>query len=497
MTDKDPPRDSFDAAITQERLVPLAGGDPEARTDRRGPVRSAPLERTPDPPLVDPYAGKPAPPPAAVVRGRGKDKAAPRTVDPPPEEISAPPKRRWGKAALIVLAVALSLLGFAGTYAALNWDGLVQGSVERQAKSRGFGIRVGKLSSQGLVPWDGKKPEIVLENVKLTSQEQGDLEIDVELLTIQLEGTFPSFEPKSIAAKGVFISSPNVPALVALERDAKQGELSKTPFKLSDVRLRVASLSEAVPATVVGKASEITGSAGEIRFADMTLEVPIPFVDLTLGPASADVTRKEGQTKVVFDDLKAVTLALDDEAKKASVQVAPLSSSVVDKLLGIALPTMTVSGSASLAVAGKDAPNGSFNAVLDGFVPPHPKELNGIVFGGKTKVSSNFRLSDDAVALDNVAIEAGSFKLKGTGKVTLGEGGALSLDLKGSVPCSELAISAISSHLGTAAGLLTRGLASGRLGGTVSVHVTVEAKLNDLEHAKVVPSAYIGCKVSL
>jgi len=251
-----------------------------------------------------------------------------------------------------------------------------------------------------------------------------------------------------------------------------------------------------LPVTVVARASEIAGTGGAIRFSDVSLELPIPFVDLKLGPASADVERALGKTSIRFDDLKAVTFSLDDQAKQAIVDLAPLSSSVVDKLIGTDLPEMTLSGNAVVDVSKKE-PSGTFSALLDGYIPPHPRELNGIVFGKKTKVTGSFHLEGKTIKLDSIAIEAGAFKLAGAGKLTLDNGGFMTLELKGSVPCADLASSAIGSHLGSAAGLITGGLASGRLGGTVGVNVSVEAKLTDIEHAKVIPSAYISCKLSL
>mgnify|MGYP007080410020 CR=1 FL=1 len=479
MTEKTPPEDPFDAAVTEERL----------------PARfiAKPIERTPDPPLSDPYAAakRAAPQPVAP-----ETKRAAKQESEPPASVATSKPRRWLKPLLVTMALLLSVLGFGATYVALNFENLVRGSVTSKAKERGFTIRVGEIEAVGLLPWESEKPSIVMRDVKLTGTEYPDLEIEAESLEIALGGTFPSFEPQAIVAKNAFINAPDVPSLVALEKSAKEGALSKTPFTLKGARLRVGSLSEALPVTVVARASEIAGTGGAIRFSDVSLELPIPFVDLKLGPASADVERALGKTSIRFDDLKAVTFSLDDQAKQAIVDLAPLSSSVVDKLIGTDLPEMTLSGNAVVDVSKKE-PSGTFSALLDGYIPPHPRELNGIVFGKKTKVTGSFHLEGKTIKLDSIAIEAGAFKLAGAGKLTLDNGGFMTLELKGSVPCADLASSAIGSHLGSAAGLITGGLASGRLGGTVGVNVSVEAKLTDIEHAKVIPSAYISCKLSL
>ncbi len=506
MTDKTPPEDPFDAAVTEERLLALPAGGPDSKTLPRGhqplPAR---IERTVDPPLSDPYAAKPAKKAAAKIEPAAEKpsrKAASVPVDVPPGEpaadsLVAPRGRRWLKPVLIAGAVSLSVVGFGLTYVALNFDNLVQSSVKGKAKERGFGIRAGEVKSTGLLPWQSGKPGITVSDVKLVGEEHPELEIEADSVKVALGGTFPSFEPKSILVENAYINSPDIPSLIALEKSAKSGTLSKTPFKLTNARLRVASVSKAVPVTVVGRASEISGEGGAIRFSDVTLELPIPFVDLKLGPASADVTRGDGKTTVRFDSLKQATFALDDAAKTASLELSPMTSGEIDKLLGTDLPEMKVSGSASVDVSQEAGPSGTFAGLLDGYVPPHPRELNGIVFGGKTKVNGSFHIEDKAIKLDSLAIEAGSFKLSGAGSVTLVNGGFMTLDLKGSVPCAELASSAIGSHLGSAAGMLSGALASGRLTGSVSVTVKVEAKLTDIEHAKVIPSAFVGCKVSI
>lgn len=501
MTDKTPPEDPFDAAVTEERLVPLPAGGPDSKTLPRGhkPL-PAPIERTPDPPLSDPYAAKPAkktPKRAEKVEPAADKPASRGPNEPPVESLSAPRPRRWLKPVLLVGAVGLSVVGFGLTYVALNFDNLVQGSVKNKAKERGFGIRAGEVKSQGLLPWQKGKPGITVTDVKLVGEEHPELEVEADSVVIDLGGRFPSYEPKSIKVENAYINSPDIPSLIALEKSAKSGTLSKTPFKLTNARLRVASISKAVPVTVVGRATEISGDRGAIRFSDVTLELPIPFVDLKLGPASADVTRADGKTTVVFDSLKQASFSLDDAAKTATVDLTPMASGEIDKLLGTDLPEMKVSGNASVDVSQEAGPSGTFAGVLDGYVPPHPRELNGIVFGGKTKVNGNFHIEDKTIKLDSLALEAGSFKLAGTGNVTLVNGGFMTLEMKGSVPCADLASSAIGSHLGATAGLISGALASGRLTGSVSVTVKVEAKLTDIEHAKVIPSAFVGCKVSI
>ena len=160
------------------------------------------------------------------------------------------------------------------------------------------------------------------------------------------------------------------------------------------------------------------------------------------------------------------------------------------------LPAMKISGSVTANVGGKKAKSGSFSLLLDGYIPPHPKEASGIVFGKQTKLSGNVRVDGLIVYLNDLNVEAGSFKLQGSGSVNFLTG-SIELRLRGNIACSELAVSAVSAHLGREAAILTRGLASGRLGGTVGVRVSVDGKLSDIANVKIVPSAMVGCNISL
>ena len=271
----------------------------------------------------------------------------------------------------------------------------------------------------------------------------------------------------------------------------------------SDVRLAWTVEEGAAPWLTVSDGSITSdGKSGELNAGAASVG------GVALGKVSTSFTSDATGVRLAIGKTKSaeapITARLTTSPKPPRVDLAlrPVKLESLSAALGLALPApgATAQGRVELTLGkrgGAEAIEGRAELTLDGYLPPHPRELNGIVFGGKTKVNGSFHIEDKAIKLDSVAIEAGSFKLSGAGSVTLVNGGFMTLDLKGSVPCAELASSAIGSHLGSAAGMLSGALASGRLTGSVSVTVKVEAKLTDIEHAKVIPSAFVGCKVSI
>jgi hypothetical protein len=138
--------------------------------------------------------------------------------------------------------------------------------------------------------------------------------------------------------------------------------------------------------------------------------------------------------------------------------------------------------------------------VVKGYTPPHPRELDGILFGDTTTVRSKFQLAADlgSVKLTTLTVEAGALSLTGAGDVVReGLDARVSLKLKGAIPCTSLATSAAVARLGGGLGRLAGGLAAGAVTGNVSVALSVDGKASDVKGAKITQSARIGCKVSI
>jgi hypothetical protein len=146
------------------------------------------------------------------------------------------------------------------------------------------------------------------------------------------------------------------------------------------------------------------------------------------------------------------------------------------------------------------AVDGTLRLSVKGYTPPHPKELDGILFGDVTTVKSKFQLAADfgSAKLTGLTAEAGALTLTGNGDVVReGTDARVSLKLKGSLACTALAQSAAMAKLGPLLGSIAGVAAAGALKGNVAVSITVEAKASDVKGAKITQSASIGCKVAV
>ncbi|HEY6077648.1 MAG TPA: hypothetical protein VIW29_02530, partial [Polyangiaceae bacterium] len=192
-------------------------------------------------------------------------------------------------------------------------------------------------------------------------------------------------------------------------------------------------------------------------------------------------------------------------AGKMLVVLTPTKLGLLGQGLGIPLPLPDViaSGDVELALppglTGGEV-KGKLRSSLKGFVPPHPPELDGFVFGDLTTFDTDLSLdaTRDRVSLTNAKLQAGKFQLTGGGSIVRqGPSATVDVLLKGTLPCDALAGAAAESRLGQ---LLGR--ASGRQGkrtalsivrGDVSVEVGIQGNSLDLLHAKLTQKIGIGC----
>ena len=208
--------------------------------------------------------------------------------------------------------------------------------------------------------------------------------------------------------------------------------------------------------------------------------------------------------------------ALEECKLRATLDTAPRPMKLVASLPSIAvadvfraramtapkaLADVRVEGTTTVLL-GASEPKGGFpgtaSFVLSGFVPPHPRELDGIVFGKKTRLDAAFEITPDLaeVRISKATMKAGAFELAGPGNVKReGQDARISFDLKGSVPCSELGASAVGAHVEGFVGDILKGVARFGLGGAVGVRVLVDADTRALDQAKVEQTATVGCRL--
>ncbi len=411
--------------------------------------------------------------------------------DEAPAEASAPPGRRWPWILLGVLIVLLLGGGVGALVLSRYLPSMAGDRAVAGAKERGFDLGFQSIDVEGVLPWDDEPARITLKGVKLKNVAAPDVSIDVEQVSVTMKG----LDPASVDVVGPSVYAPSLPALFAFEDAIKSGPSKSIPVTSTDVRLRVDRIAETLPLAVVAEAKQITAKDGVIEIEGLTIEPSIPFVDLGIPPVSVSVEREEDRMWLRFADVKAMRLGVNRAATRAFLELDGLGSGDLPKWLPIGLPGKSVTGKLDIALSGPDALSGSFDAAVKGYVPPHPRELQGILFGDTTKVSSKVKLDGMTVLFDDFSIKAGSLELKGGGN--LGLSGTLKLDLKGVVPCSSLAVSAIAAHLGPTASMVAGRLARGRLAGNVETRVTVEADVRDVAKAKVIPSAFVRCSIAI
>ena len=227
-------------------------------------------------------------------------------------------------------------------------------------------------------------------------------------------------------------------------------------------------------------------------------------VGATWVPAATSVALGLGETDLARAPVK-VSIDFSTPKPRVAFELLPTELERLAKPFAVPLPVHGVFASASVGLefASKEAPfpgQGAVRAKLRGFIPPHPAELDGFVFGDTTEVQSNLAWSPDGktVTLSESRITAGKFVLDGGGTLERASDAAtLKLDLRGSLPCDALASAAAESRvgrlLGRPQGSRAGSVAHQAIGGSVGVRVQVSASTNNLAAASVKRSIGIGC----
>jgi hypothetical protein len=228
--------------------------------------------------------------------------------------------------------------------------------------------------------------------------------------------------------------------------------------------------------------------------------VPIGRVSTSFSADGSGVTVDIGKAASGEAPLTArVTTA--EQQPRVDLTLRPVKLASLGAALGLALPAAeaVASGRAELTLGkrgGAEDVEGSASLLLDGWLPPHPREVAGIFGGKRTSIAARFSVAENRtkVTLSDVVVHAGKLALKGTGAVTrAGDHAVATLELAGAVACADLARAAAKDALG---GLLGE-IAGGAVEGSVTVHVSVEADSRDLRDPKVRPRFGVGCGLKL
>ncbi len=427
---------------------------------------------------------------AAPADGHDEPGEAPDGLD---DSAAKPPKKsRLGLKIALVVVSTLAVLGVLGAvWVKAFLPDLIRAEAIRRAQVLGIDLEFARFEARGVLPWDAGPEVVELEDVRATLRAAPGARVRATRAVVELSG----HEPVRVTLDGLVVSADRLDALAALMKAGQAEPLSRVPFEAEDARVSISMLAEAAPIPVEVGAARIAVENGELVLDGLQAAPAIPF--FAIEPLPITLERRETASVVRSRSLPGVTIELDDAATHATFTLDAMNPQALSKLLHADLPKMTLVGVVEVDLRKRLAPEATFDLRLVGFVPPHPPELGGIVFGKETRATGAVRLVGKTLEITAITLKAGSLSLKGSGEADPLGTGKLSLTLKGSIGCAELAASAVGAHFGWEGSLLTGRLARGRLTGTVGVTIEVRSRIDDLEHATASPSAVIRCGVKL
>jgi hypothetical protein len=399
----------------------------------------------------------------------------------------------------LLIALAIVVVGLGAMLALLTWyvPRYIEQRVAAEARARGVELVAGDVS----FGWQW----LQVSNAKIALIGAPSIRAQVALIDVELAG----FQPQRIELSGVDARVTGTLPRVLLEL----GEWTKRnpsaydlPLVASRLELRVAETPGALPWLAVSRGFLTRTVAGAAFSAESC-----KLSGFELGRVGAGFSKQGSAVKLGFGDQSAQAAPLTLEASwgnaggSLNTVLAPTKLGLLSAGLGVPLPfpEVVVSGDTTLgfATAALDSEAaGKSHFELKGWIPPHPPELSGFVFGDVTTIDSDLKLSSDRnrVTLSNTKLKAGKFELAGSGTIVRENLDlAADIELEGALPCDALAGAAAESRLGQLLGRVSarqgRRTAQAVVGGTVTVVIEVHARLSKLADARLVRRIGVGC----
>lgn len=235
------------------------------------------------------------------------------------------------------------------------------------------------------------------------------------------------------------------------------------------------------------------------------------FLGVDLGKVGAGFAREGSAIALGFGEADFSKAPLRVEISpalatpSATFTLSPIAAERLAKPLGIALPVPGVIVSAETTLTFPRGGlaglvNGTTNITLKGYVPPHPFELDGFIFGDTTSFNATFTMPPirDRIVLTDAHVKTGTFELRGTGLLARGtDHSQVTLDMHGELPCNALAAveaeSRLSKILGADLGAEGGKIAQKLVAGSVAIGLKVTADTRNLAAAKIERTIGIGC----
>lgn len=395
----------------------------------------------------------------------------------------------------MVLASIGSVLVGIGALALLIVPRWVEARVLAEARERGVELVPGAISYG--IGW------VRIEDARLSLREVAKLSMRVEQIDIALSGLSPTrFTLENLRAEALGDLLPLLQNLRAWA-DAN-GSALEQPVWIKPLSVRLGEAPEIAPRiSIDGAELQIQGDRAVLT----AKQVHAFGRSLGVFRIYRQGTRVRLDLPLAHGSLDKPTLSLalaeeKDGIRKIDATLAPILVSQVGAILDLPLPEPSVEVSGRLGVlipsAGSDnAPvRGRTEVVLKGYLPPHPAELNGFVFGDTTQVGAGFLIEPERlrVVIDPATLRAGRFELQGKGEIVAeGLDARLTLFLSGSLPCNALAGAAAETRLGSALGRVAGKAARTVVSGSVGVRILVEVKASSFSRPQILKTITPGC----
>jgi hypothetical protein len=406
---------------------------------------------------------------------------------------------------LLYVCVALGILGVLTAAIVLFW--FLPGYVERRARSEaerhGVIIEGGRFSF-GLHWVQIEKPRLKLVGVRSIVANVGIIDVGIA-----------DFKPQGIELRGVEALVVGSVANVALELSRwtkTYPHAYQLPVSARNLHVQFREQTDTPSWLDVNEGTLTHTQVGATFIANKTTLLGANLGRIGAGWA-AGATSGNGASGVALgfgeQDLGKAPIKLEvrPDAKPfaiAQITVAPTPLERFSKPFKVELPLkdVTVSGNVVLnfppgELNGKVT--GTTHMELKGYVPPHPVELTGFIFGDTTVFDTKLDISADhqQVLLRESKVRAGKFELQGEGSIVRQpEFSRILMEMKGNLPCSALAGAAVEARFGKLLGQFTpaaSATARHSVEGSVGVVVKVDADSRNLPGARVEKRIGVGC----
>ena len=391
--------------------------------------------------------------------------------------------------ALLLSAAAIALLVLLPRY--------VEGKVLSTAEAQGVTLTPESIS----FGWGW----VQITQAKVNLSQVRTVEMQVGRIDVALDGMTPlSIDLTNV--DGLVVGSITNVGLELSEWTKAHPSAYSLPLSAKNVHVRFVEPAGTPPWLEVSGGELTRTKTGGVFAAQHTR-----FMGVDLGTVGAGFAREASNIALGFGETdlsKApfrVEVAPNGSTPTARFSLSPTPAEKLAKPLGLGLLVsgVVVSSETSIAFASGAAAgsvSGVTNVTLKGYIPPHPFELDGFIFGDTTTFETKFALpaTRDRITLTESRLKAGKFELTGGGLLSRGsDHSEATLDLNGDLPCSALASVQAESRLAKLLGATLAGkagkLAEKVVGGSVHVGLKLSADTRNLSAAKMERTIGVGC----